>query len=206
MAVIQKNYYIPDDLYTGVLTGIYKITDGVVRHATGSKKGQIVKHLKQIDIPADEASKGILQAGIEIVKQNKKATALAGTVVLAGAVGAVAVHKIKNREPKVLKEFRMALRKYIDAIRNGELNIELIEDMMSALQLLREDKNYSKYYIQLSAEEIGILVGKIRDYTIDLAKDNDMEFIAEEKDDSEDMVLNFNNYLEIQKRIFEKAA
>ena len=52
MAIVQDAYFIPDDIATGLATGIYRRIGSVVRWATGPNKGQIVKHLKPIDLPA----------------------------------------------------------------------------------------------------------------------------------------------------------
>ena len=139
-------------------------------------------------------------------KQNKKA-AIVGTVVVAAAsAGAITYKKLKSREPKVIKEFRAALRVYIDAIRAGEMTIEVIDSMMDALENLRQNKNYEKYTIQLSAEDIGTLVCRIQEYTIQLANENNLQISEAEKAMSDDVFINFNNYLNIQRRVFENAA
>lgn len=206
MAVVQKAYYIPDDLYTGVLTGIYKITDGVIRYAVGPNKGQIVKHLKEVSIPSPQESKNILQAGYEIVRKNKKAAIVTGAIIGVGTVGTIAYNKLKNREPKVLKDFRVALREYVEAIRKGTMNIEIIDSMTVALHSLRADKNYENFNIQLSAEEIGVLVGMIQEYTMELARDNNYEVEKEGNTTSDDAIISLERYLELQKSIFEKAS
>ena len=206
MAVVQKAYYIPDDLYTGVLTGIYKITDGVIRYAVGPNKGQIVKHLKEVSIPSPQESKNILQAGYEIVRKNKKAAIVTGAIIGVGTVGKIAYNKLKNREPKVLKDFRVALREYVEAIRKGTMNIEIIDSMTVALHSLRADKNYENFNIQLSAEEIGVLVGMIQEYTMELARDNNYEVEKEGNTTSDDAIISLERYLELQKSIFEKAS
>ena len=43
-------------------------------------------------------------------------------------------NKWKNHEPKVLKEFRVALKTYIDAIRNGNMDIDKINSTIINLQ------------------------------------------------------------------------
>ena len=192
MAVVQKAYYIPDDLYTGVLTGIYKITDGVIRYAVGPNKGQIVKHLKEVSIPSPQESKNILQAGYEIVRKNKKAAIVTGAIIGVGTVGTIA--------------FRVALREYVVAIRKGTMNIDIIDSMTVALHSLRADKNYENFNIQLSAEEIGVLVGMIQEYTMELARDNNYEVEKEGNTTSDDAIISLERYLELQKSIFEKAS
>ena len=50
MAIAQDAFYIPDDIATGLATGLYSIIGIVVRYAVGLNQGQIVKHLNPIDL------------------------------------------------------------------------------------------------------------------------------------------------------------
>ena len=142
MAVVQDAFFIPDDIATGLATGLYRRIGSVVRYATGPNKGRIVKHLDPV----------------KFVKQHKKETII--TVASAATVGTglVIYNKVKNREPKVLTEFRMSLRAYIEAIRKGSMDIDKINDLMKCLSALKEYKDYDKISIQLTTEEIEVLV------------------------------------------------
>lgn len=206
MAVVQEAFDIPADIMTGLLTGDYRRMGGVVRWAVGPNKGQIVKHLKPIDVKEADAAKGVLARGVELVKANPKAAVVvgAGTLIVGG--GAIAYKKLKNREPAVLKEFRRALKIYLDAIRTGSLDVDVIDNMSEALNALKQHKNYEKFSIQLTAEDIETLVNKIQDYTVKLAADNDIEFKAIEAEKSDDAIINLETYLNVQKRVFEEAA
>ena len=86
------------------------------------------------------------------------------------------------------------------------MTIEVIDSMIDALENLRQNKNYEKYTIQLSAEDIGTLVCRIQEYTIQLANENNLQISEAEKAMSDDVFINFNNYLNIQRRVFENAA
>lgn len=53
MAIAQDAFYIPDDIATGLATGLYRrigSVGSVVRYAVGPNQGQIVKHLNPIDL------------------------------------------------------------------------------------------------------------------------------------------------------------
>ena len=50
MAIAQDAFYIPDDIATGLATGLYRRIGSVVRYAVGLNQGQIVKHLNLIDL------------------------------------------------------------------------------------------------------------------------------------------------------------
>ena len=59
MVIAQDAFYIPDDIATGLATGLYRRIGSVVRYAVGPNKGQIVKHLQPIDLKAVEQAHGV---------------------------------------------------------------------------------------------------------------------------------------------------
>lgn len=210
MAVVQDAFFILDDIATGLATGLYRRIGSVVRYATGPNKGRIVKHLDSVNLKPAGQAQGIIVRALQFVKQHKKETII--TVASAATVGTglVIYNKVKNREPKVLTEFRMSLRAYIEAIRKGSMDIDKINDLMKCLSALKEYKDYDKISIQLTTEELEVLVGRIYDYTVKLAKDNDVELsdtdIGIIEKNSGSTISNLENYLNVQKHIFEKVA
>ena len=208
MAIVQDVFFIPDDIATGLATGLYRRIGSVVRYATGPKKGRIVKHLDPVNLKAVEQAQGIGVKALQFVKQHKKGTII--TVVSAAAVGTglVIYNKVKNHEPKVLTEFRASLRNYIDAIRKGNMDIDKINDLMECLGALKEYKDYDKISIQLTTEELEVLVGHIYDYTVKLAEDNNVELSDEEllQKNTGDTIINLETYLKAQKRIFSVVS
>lgn len=210
MAIAQGAFFIPDDIATGLATGLYRRIGSVVRYAVGPNKGQIVKHLQPIDLKAAEQAQGLGAKAIQFVANHKKEVgivAVGAAVVGAGVWGYTAW---KNHEPKVLKEFRAALKVYIEAIRTGDMSVEKIDTLMVALEELKKHKNYDKISIQLTTEELAVLVGRIYEYTIKLAKDNNVELTDDEMNasgkQSKGAIIDLQHYLKTQKRIFEAAA
>ena len=51
-----------------------------------------------------------------------------------------------------------------------------------------------------------MLVGRIYDYTIRLAENNKVELTESERSKTDNSIINLQNYLRTQKRIFEAAA
>lgn len=210
MPVVQDAFFIPEDIATGLATGLYSRIGSVVRYAVGPNKGQIVKHLKPIDLKTADEAQGLGVKALQFVKEHKKGTII--TVVAAAVVGtgAFVYSKVKNYEPKVVTDFRAALRVYIAAIREGNMDIDKINNMMDALEELKQHKNYEKISIQLATEDLEILVGRIYEYTIKLAKDNDVELPEDELRTSHaktvGTIINLQNYLKAQKKIFEATA
>lgn len=210
MPVVQDAFYIPDDIATGLATGLYRSIGSVVRYAVGPNKGQIVKHLKPIDLKVAEEAQGIGVKALQFVKEHKKGTIITVAAAAIVGTGAFVYSKVKNHEPKVVTEFRTALRVYIDAIREGNMDIDIINNTMDALEELKQHKNYEKISIQLATEDLEVLVGRVYEYTIKLAKDNDVELPEDELRASHaktvGTIINLQNYLKAQKRIFEATA
>ena len=210
MPVVQDAFFIPDDIATGLATGLYRRIGSVVRYAVGPNKGQIVKHLKPIDLKVAEEAQGIGVKALQFVKEHKKGTIITVAAAAVVGTGAFVYSKVKNHEPKVVTEFRTALRVYIDAIREGNMDIDIINNTMDALEELKQHKNYEKISIQLATEDLEVLVGRIYEYTIKLAKDNDVELPEDELRTSHaktvGTIINLQNYLKAQKRIFEATA
>ena len=206
MSVVQDAFFIPDNIATGLATGLYRRIGSVVRYADGPKKGQIVKHLQPIDFKAAEQAQGLGAKAVQFVQHYRKEIGFAAIGAAAVSVGIWGYNKWKNHEPKVLTEFRAALKIYINAIRKGNLDVDIINDLMAALEALKQHKDYEKISIQLSAEDLGVLVGRIYDYTAKLAADNAVELSDDELNVNNDAIINLQSYLKAQKRIFETVA
>lgn len=210
MAIAQDAFFIPDDIATGLATGLYRRLGSVVRYAVGPNKGQIVKHLQPIDLKAAEQAQGLGAKAIQFVQQHKKGVGIAAAGAAVVSLGVWGYTAWKNHEPKVLTEFRAALKVYIEAICTGDMSIEKIDNLMVALEELKKHKNYDKISIQLTTEELEVLVGRIYEYTVKLAKDNDVELTNDELaaagNESNGAIIDLQKYLKTQKRIFEAAA
>lgn len=206
MAIAQDAFYIPDDITTGLAIGLYRRIGSVVRYAVGPNKGRIVKHLEPIDLKAADQARGLSTKALQFVQQHKKGVGIVAVGAVVVGVGVWGYNKWKNHEPKVLTEFRMALKTYIDAIRRGNMDIDKINSLTKSLDTLKMHKDYEKICIQLSAEELDVLVCRIYDYTIKLAADNAVELSDDELNLNSSVIINLQSYLKAQKRIFETAA
>ena len=206
MAIAQDAFYIPDDIATGLATGLYRRIGSVVRYAIGPNKGQIVKHLQPIDLKAAEQAQGVGAKALQFVQYHKKEVGICTACAAVIGLGIWGYNWWKNHEPKILTEFRSALKTYIDAIRNGNMDLDKINTLMNALEALKQHKDYEKICIQLTAEDLEVLVGRIYEYTIKLAQDNSVELSDEELRLNNGAIINLQSYLKAQKRIFEAVA
>lgn len=204
MAIVQEIFDIPEDIMIKLNIKEYRRIGGVVRYACGPKKGQIVKHLEPVNLKEALDVQGIGVKAIQFAKNNKKAIIVGIGTGIAVTVAGI-YNKLKNREPKVVIEFRKA---YIDAIRKGMLEIEIIDNLRYCLDDIKNHKDYEKIRIQLYTEEIGILINIIHQCTEKLAKDNVIELTDEEKLITSNVntdILNLQDYLKVQRRIFDAA-
>jgi len=206
MAIIQEAFYIPDDIATGLATGRYRRIGGVVRYAMGPNKGQFVKFLDPVELKEAKQAQGFSTKALQFFQHKRKGVAITAIVTAAIGVGVWGYTKWKHHEPKVLTEFRATLKIYIDAIRNGNMDINIVNSLMKALDALKEHKDYEKICVQLSAEDLEVLVGHIYDYTIKLAMDNSVELSEDELNLNNGTIINLQSYLEVQQRIFEATA
>ena len=208
MAIVQDCYDLTDDILTKILTGEYRRIGRVVRYATGPNKGQIVKHLKPVKLEKTEEAVNVGAKVLKFVKDNKEFVIVGGVVTVITAAGVV-TYKLMTREPKVVKEFRMALKKYVDSIRKGSLNLVTIEELLARLDELKKHKDYEKISVKLTTEELDVLVNRIYEYTVKLAKDNEFELTGKNnifESNKGASIVDLRKYLTVQKNIFSSAA
>ena len=208
MAVVQDVFFIPNDIEQGLTTGLYCRKGGVVRYAEGCNKGQIVKLLEPIDFAKNEQAQSAVEKAVQLVKQHKKGAFIAAVSVLAIGTGMWVCNKIRKHEPKIVMEFRISLRVYIDAIRNGNMDGEKISSLMDRLYDLMAYKDYKKLSVELTTEELEVLLGRIYEYTIKLAKDNQIE-LGENNSlevNYTDAIIHLHSCLQMQKYIFDEVA
>ena len=206
MPIIQEAFDIPNDIMTKLLTGEYRRISGVIRYATGPKKGQIVKHLEPIDLKSAQQAQSIGAKVIQFAKRNKKVLIVSGVAVAAVTVGSFVYCKVKNREPEVVTTFRSELKTYIEEVRTGTLKLSSIENLLSALEAVKSHKDSGNIIIELSTEELDVLVNRIYEYTKSLAEMNEYPLNAEDIKKYDASMDNLQSYLNVQKQIFETAA
>lgn len=205
MPIQQFAYDIPNDIAVGIMKGIYKRFGGVVRDA---KTGAIVKHLKEVELPKQKRTGGAL---MQAVKQHPVAAIGIGIGAAAGgALTAYAVKKKKENEykknsPECVIDFEKSLKAYLKAVRKGKLDEKTIDRLMADLEAIKEADVEENISLELSTSELKQLVNMIYDYTKKLAKVNDIK-LERFKQCSSNSIDNLHAYLEVQKRIFNKAA
>ncbi len=67
------------------------------------------------------------------------------------------------------------------------------------LEELKQDKRYEMLKIELTTEELDVLVNRIYEYTVKLASDNAVELTDDEKKSSDNSILNLQRCLKTRK-------
>ena len=167
-----------------------------------------MKHLKPVKLEKTEEAVNVGAKVLKFVKDNKEFVIVGGVVTVITAAGVV-TYKLMTREPKVVKEFRMALKKYVASIRKGSLNLVTIEELLARLDELKKHKDYEKISVKLTTEELDVLVNRIYEYTVKLAKDNEFELTGKNnifESNKGASIVDLRKYLTVQKNIFSSAA
>lgn len=203
MAITQIAFEIPPEIQAGIDAGTLLRFGGIIR----DRAGHIVKHLEEVSIPEADNSAGESTI-VQFAKKNKYF--IIGTAIAAIAAGViyVVVKNKKNKEeriPKCVADFNESFAEYVDSIKMGAVSEEKIDKVMTALEEIKRNQEKETITITFSAENISLLLGMVRDYTMKFAEANSFE-IQEEDIKEYDEIDGLQHYLKIQKQIFEKCA
>ena len=207
MAIIQEAFDIPADLAAGIATGKLSRIGGVVRVAQGEQRGQIVKLLDPVS--TDDQSSSAINDMAEATNGSKEALIIIGVAVAVIVCGAVVYSAIKKHEPKEMKTAREKLDDYLTAIRKGNVSFLVVDQLIKALDNLKEVGKHKKITFQLTPEELGSIISQIAKYTNQLASLNNYSLSESEQeiiDSPRAEVFDLKKYLEIQRNIIVEAT
>lgn len=206
MAIIQEAFHIPANIAMGIATGKFRRIGGVVRIAKGPGKGQIVKFLDPVAIKESPKAIGKIAA---VAKANKKVLIIVGVAVVVVVGGAIIYSEVKKQEPKEMKVARARLDDYLSAVRIGNVNFLVVDQLIKALDDLKELSNHKKLTFQLTPEELGDLISIVSKYTQQMATLNNYSCSEDEQkliDSPKAEVFDLRKYLEIQRNIIVEAT
>lgn len=182
---------------------------GIIRDSLG----RIYKHLKEVPVPeGNEEAAGRLAEYLK--RPNVIGLVVLGTVA-AGAT-AVTIYSVKKRAnrrtpvvPECVELYNTSLGVYLDAIRAGRLDVDIIDQFISNLDAVKiySDENDS-FRFDLKTKHGKSLFNLVIAYTKRLAQANDIslnEFQHLEAA-SEDDVVELRRLLSFQRTVFAKAA
>lgn len=203
MAITQIAFKIPPEIQAGIDAGALLRFGGVVR----DRAGHIVKHLEEVSMPEADNSEGE-NTVVQFAKKNKYFIIGIAIAAIAAGVIYVVVKNKKNKEeriPKCVADFNESFAEYVDSIKMGAVSEKKIDKVMIALEEIKRNQEKETITITFSVENISLLLGMVRDYTMKFAEANSFETLEEDIKEY-DEIDGLQHYLKIQKQIFEKCA
>ena len=203
MAITQIAFKIPPEIQAGIDGGALLRFGGVVR----DRAGHIVKHLEEVSMPEADNSAGE-NTVVQFAKKNKYFIIGIAIAAIAAGVIYVVVKNKKNKEeriPKCVADFNESFAEYVDSIKMGAVSEKKIDKVMIALEEIKRNQEKETITITFSVENISLLLGMVRDYTMKFAEANSFETLEEDIKEY-DEIDGLQHYLKIQKQIFEKCA
>lgn len=219
MAVVQVVMEMSAEAALGIAAGTMVRHGGVIYHATGG----IVEHLadaavstasKEMSVPVAQATESVFSNVVKHLKNPKVLFAIGLGAVLAGGVIYYVKDKSKKKNeqasapeiPKCVLDYNDSMVDYLEAINNGNVSLNKLNCVIRNIDALRENKEIS---IDFAQEKSETLANYVYGYTRKLAEANNFELVDFEAMTSvsaDSTLVYLRHCLEIQKKIFEKAA
>jgi hypothetical protein len=204
--ILPVNYEVPPEVMAKLVTGELQRFGSVVRDHT-----EIILHLKEVAVPVTE--EGVASALKAVVSRSPK-TSLGVGVALVAAGGAVLWSANKKRKgkngtadiPKEVSAFTEALADYLEAVQSGNLDADIIERIISAVDALAAEATSGTPTVEVSTDHLTALVTLVDDYTCQLARANDVELDEVEQPVADLSIVDLRRRLESQQRVFKEAA
>lgn len=225
MPIIQVAYDVPPEIYEGLATGTFKRFGSVVRDSS-----HITAHLKEVPFikegvdtgklqiakATESASSEIQRAGktiIEVAKKHKYALIGIGFLVAAGT--AYGIYTLVNNHNKQKTEgskieacaerFNVALNAYIDAIKQGNLQTSVLDNLIGSLDEIEKNQENGEVTVEISTNQLSTLLFILSHYTQRLAAANGISL--REFDVAEDRsIISLRPYLEKQREIMKAVS
>lgn len=215
MTVIQPSIYLPPAIEMGILGGTLVREGSVVRDAVSK---QIVKHLKEVPDVGETAEK-VASAATRFRGLPGKPVIITTVAVTAVAVtGVVALQQVKKRAernmatPECVRTFEASWDRYRAAIREKCLDVEIIDQLISDFDAVRQYSEEHGATLDLSQGQGKSVVKFVAEYTSKLADANSMDLseLREQTQAQEpgrhEAVVELRRNLTVQRKIFGEAA
>ncbi len=200
--ISQQTFFIPPEIQAGLAVGDLVQYGGIVRN----QAGQIVKHLKAIDLPVN--CEKAASAALKTLKDPKVVAGAALVAVAAAGAGALgAARRRRKAIPACVANYNASLAEYLEAVREGRLDADIIVSLIPALDAVESySDERGSITLDFSTDHAAQVVRLVIDSTKQLAEDNSLDVGGLEKPTGGDNVVYLRHYLERQRRIFEKAG
>ncbi len=199
MPVMNVNLVLDDATFAGVQNGALELC-GLVKNVDNRR---IVKHLPTV---IDSAKDGATKA-IDIIRENKGGLLIAGGVIIVGgAVVGTLSYFSQQQKNKAAKHFKKSLDIYLEAAKNGEMSVEILDSLINDLDSVSKHYKNGKIPFNITTKQMNDLLFSIYDYTkrMAVANHNNICHIDMPTRFSKNNIVDLRQYLEAQKQIISK--
>lgn len=207
MPLVQVQLDIPNDVYKEILNGSLDLL-GMVKN----RQNKVRKHIQKAEIikTNKEASAKNFDV-IRSIKEHKAVMISVGITATLIGVGAYTYHGRKVHKKVAVEEsfadFHKSLTEYLKASKNGKLNIEVVDNLLNALDGMENKQFKENMKWAIHSSQLTVLVSMIFAYTESLAKANSFNAkILKPQSDMKGKIESLKSYLKIQKQILQSAA
>lgn len=131
MPVVPIYLNIDDRTYAGVRAGALELC-GLAKNVDNKR---VAKHIPAV---ADAAKDGAAKA-TDFIREHKRGTLVIGGILIVGGATAGTVGYISHRKQRKLdKQFGEALQNYLEAARNGDLTLDILNALISAIEAVEQ--------------------------------------------------------------------
>jgi hypothetical protein len=186
MPIIQPKIVLSESLYKKYLDGEVKI----MGLAKTPDTNRIVKHL-------------------DVISDGSNATAVTVTLAVAAVTAAVAgitCFVVSRQNKSKVEDFKIKLNEYITAVNNQNLTVEIIDNLIKAMEDLNKSTK-KKISIELSKGELGDLMACLCNHSRTLAEANNVKMNINNFDNDRLLTMErLQNNLVFQRELFLKAS
>ncbi len=205
-SIVQPNLLVPATIQRGIDAGELFRVGSVVRNGLG----RIVTHLDEVP-GIEEAQEAARRAAVRL---NVK---IAVPVVAVVVAGGFVIAKVKKRKktgelevvvPASVQQLDASLRAYLQAAGNGNLDVAIIDKLISDLDEVRADTEEGGVTVPFSLDQLETVFSLVIDHTRSLAEaySIDLTELRGPEAAEDNKVIDLQRHLEAQKRIISAVA
>ena len=164
---VMDTYYVPAELAAKLATGEFVRYGNVIKYASGaagSKGGQVVTWLKKSNTVKDAANAARNAAAAVIKTPLGKAFVVVGTALIVYTVADGVYERIQmSKFKKSCKNFNTSISNYFNALAEGSLNDETLNQLLTSTQDLN---SYDCDIVtEFTSDELNTLMSILAGYT-----------------------------------------
>lgn len=200
MPIVNVNLVLDDATYAAVKMGTLELCGMVKDH-----EHKVRKHLPAV---WDATKEGAAKA-IDTVRAHKKGFIIVGGLAVLGGATAGAISYFTKKDKRLAKkQLGEALKIYLSTTQEGTLTIEIIDQLIAALDTIETFYKNKQIPLNLTPKQLNTLIASIFDFTSRMAQTTGLSHpsILPPKIWSKKTIFDLQPYLRAQKHILTHAS